>query len=388
MNRSYVGAIISDIHWGAFSGNRLYDELQIFINYIKDCKVLDFIVITGDYYDEKLYLNGVPANLSLKFFKELLEICRDKNTKLRMIKGTRSHDIDQLKLLYNLNINNEVDFKIYDKVEDEYLFENLHILYIPEEYVDNIDDYYKDYLNDNKLYDLIFYHGLVEDNAFVGMSQESEKTHKKAPIFKTERLLDCVKGCVMAGHDHTPKIIKERYYNVGSYSCWAHGEEENKGFYMLNYNPKNGNFTTEFIVNTKRQRFLTIKITEDSDFFKCGDLKESLDYLMTINENMTFDNLRFVIYIPDDFEDNDLLVNGIKTTFARYKDVKVAFKNLKSEKQNIKMEETINLLKQKYWFLFEKEMPYEENISRFIKITYNKDIDIDFIRNTLYTSVK
>ena len=388
MNKSYVGAILSDIHWGAFSGNRLYDELQIFINYIKDCKILDFIVITGDYYDEKLYLNGIPANLSLKFFKELLEICKEKNTKLRMIKGTRSHDIDQLKLLYNLNINNEVDFKIYDKVDDEYLFENLHVLYIPEEYVDNMDDYYKDYLNDDKLYDLIFYHGLVEDNAFVGISQESEKTHKKAPIFKTERLLDCVKGCVMAGHDHTPKIIKERYYNVGSYSCWAHGEEENKGFYMLNYNPKNGNFTTEFIINTKRQRFLTIKITEDSDFFKSKDLKESLDYLMSINENMTFDNLRFVIYIPDDFEDNDLLVNGIKSTFARYKDVKVVFKNLKSEKQNIKMEETINLLKQKYWFLFEKEMPYEENISRFIKITYNKDIDIDFIRNTLYTSVK
>lgn len=388
MEKNYVGALISDIHWGAFSGKRLYEELQIFLDYIKDCSILDYIIIAGDYFDEKLFLNSIPAYYSLKFFKELLQICKDKNIKLRMIKGTGSHDVDQLKLLTSLNINNEVDFKIFEKVQDEYLFDNLHILYIPEEYVDNIEEYFTDYINDDKLYDLIIYHGLVNDNAFVGISQESEKTHKKAPIFKTENLLKCTKGCVMAGHDHTPKIIKDRYYVIGSYSCWAHGEEENKGFYMLNYSPKNGNYTTEFIVNTKRQRYLSVNIKEDSDLFKTNDLKESLEYLLSINENMKYDNLRFVINIPEDYQNTDLLVNSIKTTFSRYRDVKVVFKNLNEEKQNNKLEEAINLLKKKYWFLFEKEMPYEESISRFIKIAYNKDIDVDFIRNTLYTTVK
>ena len=40
----YKGVMIADIHFGALPVERLYDELEIFLNYIEN-KSLDFIII-------------------------------------------------------------------------------------------------------------------------------------------------------------------------------------------------------------------------------------------------------------------------------------------------------------------------------------------------------
>ena len=55
----YKGYVISDIHIGAKDTSKLYEEYKsIFINTIKsDYDDLNFIVICGDYFDHKLYLN-------------------------------------------------------------------------------------------------------------------------------------------------------------------------------------------------------------------------------------------------------------------------------------------------------------------------------------------
>ena len=51
----YKGVMIADIHFGALPVERLYNELEIFLDFIEK-KSLDFIVILGDWFDKKINL--------------------------------------------------------------------------------------------------------------------------------------------------------------------------------------------------------------------------------------------------------------------------------------------------------------------------------------------
>ena len=134
-NDCYVGLVIADIHAGAMESDRLFYELdENFIKYIKSMKLIDFIVIAGDLFDSKLSLNSEHVRSIFAFLKELADLCVKKNIKLRIIKGTESHDNKQLDTLRFLTHSN-LDIKIFDKVCDEELFPGCNVLYIPEEYV-------------------------------------------------------------------------------------------------------------------------------------------------------------------------------------------------------------------------------------------------------------
>ena len=47
----YKGVMIADIHFGALPVERLYNELEIFLDFIEK-KSLDFIIILGDWFDK------------------------------------------------------------------------------------------------------------------------------------------------------------------------------------------------------------------------------------------------------------------------------------------------------------------------------------------------
>lgn len=65
---SYVGAILSDPHSGAFDAKQWYKELEEgFLTDIKKLSILDFLIITGDYFDTKISANSDHAKYALKF---------------------------------------------------------------------------------------------------------------------------------------------------------------------------------------------------------------------------------------------------------------------------------------------------------------------------------
>ena len=62
----YHGIVISDIHFGAFEPEILQNELyEIFIKYLESLKKIDFIIIDGDYFDHKIYLNEKISKYSI-----------------------------------------------------------------------------------------------------------------------------------------------------------------------------------------------------------------------------------------------------------------------------------------------------------------------------------
>ena len=383
--QSYIGVVISDIHAGAIPAESLYNELnESFIKYIKSLKILDFIVIAGDLFDNKLSLNSEHTKYIFVFLKKLIDICVDKNTKLRIVKGTEFHDnkqLDILKFLYNSNI----DLRIIDHVSDEELFPNFNVLYIPEEYMQDKDEFYKPFFS--KSYDMIFGHGLINEVAFVAKLQSSEVTMNKAPIFKSEELLDICNGPIFFGHIHKAQNIKDRIYYTGSFSRWVYGEENPKGFMLVCYTPSTTKYTVEFVENKLAPVYDTMVIDYNSSFYQSEEHKQ-IEYIVNMVKNMNVDRMRIIFNIPEDYPNPILLTNLINDIFSKHKHIKTIVNNNSKEQQKKReLEEKIQTLLTTYDFIFDKSISPEEKVSRFIKIKTNKNISIDNMRNYLYQKI-
>ena len=130
-NNAYVGAVLSDPHNGAFDAKQWFYELdEGFLEYIDKLPILDFVTITGDFFDTKISVNSEHAKYALRFLSKLIKICANKSAKLRIIKGTESHDNKQLEMFDGLRSVAPCDFRVIHTVEKEWLFDDLHVLYI------------------------------------------------------------------------------------------------------------------------------------------------------------------------------------------------------------------------------------------------------------------
>ena len=373
----YKGVMIADIHFGALPVERLYNELEIFLDFIEK-KSLDFIVILGDWFDKKINLNSKDAKYSTVFFERICQICIDNDIKLRIIQGTESHDNSQLEVLEILAKNKPVDFKVFYEVEEEELFPDFNVLYVPEEYINSIDEKYGKYMN--KKYDMIFGHGMIQEVKFAALIQSSETTMKKAPIFKSKMLCDMCYGPIFFGHIHTKDIFNDRLYYVGSYNRWKFGEEEDKGFYYVKYENDTKEFEAKFIINNKAMKYDTIEIYEkESGFYKLNT-ENQIKYIQNLIQSFEYDFLRLQFYIPQGYENENLLINMINESFGKYKNLKLDFKVNSKIKSKREVEEKINLLLDKYGFIFDNKIDTYTKINKFILEKYNKDISVEKIK--------
>jgi DNA repair exonuclease SbcCD nuclease subunit len=381
---AYIGAILSDPHSGAFDAKQWYHELKEgFIKDIEKLTILDFLVITGDYFDTKISANSEHAKYALKLLTKLLKICAEKNTKFRIIKGTESHDNKQLEMFDGLRGVANCDFRVIHTVEAEWLFEDMHVLYIPEEYMENKEEYYKEYFSDT--YDYIFGHGLVDKAVFLAATQESEATRSQAPIFKTDDLQTICKGPIYFGHIHKPLQVG-RFRYVGSYSRWAFGEEEDKGYIMTYYTPLTGDYTDEFIVNNNARRFDTVKIEYTSTVFNKNE-REQIEYMLELAHTLTVDYLRLEINIPEEYPNPMLLTNMINEAFNKYNKVKLKINNNSKLRQKKETEDKVNQLLDKYGFIFDKDTEPEEKLVEYIKIKYGRNIPLVKMRQYLFEEI-
>ena len=374
----YKGVLIADIHFGAMPVDNLYNELQMFLDYVEN-KSLDFIIILGDWFDRKLNMNSKDAKYSTLFFERICQIAMENDIKIRIIQGTESHDNNQLEILDILAKNKQIDFKIFYEVGEEELFPDFNVLYVPEEYITSFDEKYGEFMN--KTYDMIFGHGVIQEVKFAAYLQQSEKTMKRAPIFKSKMLIDMCYGPVFFGHVHTRDVFHDRVHYVGSYSRWHFGEEEDKGFYYVKYDTDTKDFSTKFIVNDLAKRYDTIEIYDkDTGFYKMNK-ENQIKFLIDIINSIEYDNLRLQFYIPDDYCDDKFLISMINESMSKYKNVKLDFKVNSKIKSRKEVEEKVNILLERYGFIFDNKIDCYSKIHQFIMEKYNKDISIEKIKD-------
>lgn len=406
--------VLPDLHWGAISPERMKDELdKTLFEFLKHNRV-NVILIAGDLFDSKQYFTSDVVRYVINFLCQLLRYTDN----IVCIQGTKTHDdlqLETLKTIFtNIKIVDTGDFWMgrvhfitkptilqvwnddgyiayidpseytYEKFrttdEDEYLT----MLCIPEEYVIDQDLYYKPYLED-KFYDMILFHGMIDKiwYAKINKSSQTELTkYSSAPVFKVDELLDHCIRCY-AGHIHVHKHYGQdgRFLYVGPFTRWEFGKEENVGCEYVEF--ENQRFKDQFLVN-KNAQVLTTKVLNITESIPLKDLNTELDNIIE-KEMIKSDKLRFIINIKSTIQNYLEIKDFIISKLGDIKFVKLVLSIdtddncMDIAKATMDSSSSESIQKN---YLFES-MDLEERIRLFLKQKKGLDISIEDIKSVL-----
>lgn len=353
---------ISDIHIGKKDDMKLKDELEIFFDYLKNTENIDMITISGDLFDRVLTANEYGTTLALEFIQRLIDLYVPE-IDIRIIKGTRSHDFNQLDILKVFKEKAGSHFKIIEKNEVE-VFNGYRILYLPEEYPTDYDDFYKENLLgvEDKVYDFIIGHGMIDFIAFTGYEDDSENRVHGTPTHKANDLIRVTKGPIIFGHIHEKQEYKDKIYYTGSYSRYSFDTPSEKGFMVFDIDDDDpSNFKMTFIENTAAPTYAVLDIDK-------------------LNLEGVDDHVKYIKELADKYDYVKIKTgNKANLDIARAlteKDSSIKVQSVNKEKETIKVDP-------KYEYILKKELPLNETIRKFITEEYDKDIDIDFISKVI-----
>lgn len=337
---------ISDIHFGIMDPKTEYEILyEQFIRKIQSLP-LDCISVDGDLFD-RLYTSNTDAVLYANLFvSELIKICianrsRGINTVLVLLLGTKNHDADQLKLFYPYLNNPNLDLRIIEKIQFEWI-NGLRVLCIPELY-DISDEEYRRVLFESGAYDMVFMHGSIEGSVYDnGMGQ--------AKIFNPSDFSFCM-GPVVAGHIHTgPALHGFCYYN-GSPIRWNFGEEEPKGFQIVLYDMDTRYYYIhkEIIHSFK---YITVSI---NDIIQC-EPDEIIEYINDLRVKEKIDYIRLTCVSNNDTQN---VLDILKEYYRLDKTVKFKLEKERSMETKSMDEQTKSLYDQYSYFFNRSMSPYD-----------------------------
>ena len=316
----YNGVIISDIHFGATDPNDLKKELsEVFLYYLENMKKIDFIIITGDYFDHKIYLNEKTSDYAISFMDKLVNIAKRNKCPIRLVYGTESHEVNQYTIFSMYKDSKDIDFKVIYTVSEEELLPNLEVLYIPEEYIYSKSEHYKKYFKNTNKYNYIFGHGVIQEvmTKASRLSSTKENERKKVPVFSSSELLSICKGQVYFGHYHINTNMNDTIFYVGSFSRWIHGEMEPKGFYHTIYDIDKDCYSQKFIENYLAKKYITYTYGYNSSVMNSEeDLLNELtrkDKLISIEES---DHVCYVFNIPENHPNPEFIINILNERYS------------------------------------------------------------------------
>ena len=375
---------LGDIHWDAFDIPKQKEEMTLPLNVIKDMKHLDLVVIAGDYYDSKLSLNSKAAKAAIDWMAALVSLCKERNTKIRMIKGTNSHDNNQLEIFRPYekeSIENNNDFfRIYNEVCIEETLPGMKCLYAPDENIAS-EEYYKLHQHEffkNAPMDIMFFHGTFDIVAPNIAVQESELEGIKSIIFKYAYFANIV-TCMVGGHWHDGEEIDDdsNMYYTRSVSRWSFGEEKPKGFLYTVYDTFDRSYAVKRIENPFTDTFTTLtvdtKSLETVQDYK--NLIESVKYILSDDKA----HVRLKISLSDEKVMNDNGIDLLRRTFREEKRLKIVIKDYLKEVKNKEDRKKTKEIKDKFSFVMDPSKSPAEIIHEFILITKKKDIPVDVI---------
>lgn len=374
----YSFLVVGDIHFGYYPPELLYKEFNLILDSIDRYKP-NCVIIAGDYYDNKLSMASSHSVYSIKAFSNLLKKCEEYNIKLRQIKGTNSHDPEnQLKNLAQIANSSICDYKLFLTVDEEELFPGIKVLYIPEEYMDDKDSYYNMYFKNR--YQGIFGHGMFEETNF--SSNNKFKSMRKYPIFNSKEMEEICEGPIVFGHIHTPQRIRNRIQYTGSLVRSRFGEEESKGIYLTTFDTETKETEFIFIENEITMKYDTIEINPDNPVFSMM-INEQISYFKKLVDDYKRDYLRLKINLPEDMVNSTMFIDSINITFNDMKDVTILIQDNNKVKLNKELKEKVDLLMDKYNFIFDKSVSYDIKIQEFIKLKTGKVISLERIRSMI-----
>jgi DNA repair exonuclease SbcCD nuclease subunit len=251
---------ISDIHLGNSRNTTDYilESLYIFFNELKKRTDIDGIFFNGDLFDGPLNFSDKECQDIVLFFGYILLWCCKNNIKVRVLKGTPSHDWNQNQWFTTIAelLQIPVDIRYIDTLSIEYFSDwDIHVLYIPDEWCPTTEMTYNQVraiMADNNLaqVDAIMMHGQFDFQIPLHLN--------KIPRHISELYQSLVKYYISVGHIHTFSFL-DNIIAQGSFDRIAHNEEEAKGAVEWNLYT-DGTKSFKFLENTHARIFKTIEI--------------------------------------------------------------------------------------------------------------------------------
>jgi len=360
---------ISDIHFGKKNDKRLSKELLeeflLPLNEMHKENKIDIVFLQGDLFDRVIKMDEVSATYVFKFIEKLTEFCFNNKIQLRIIKGTKGHDFNQLSSLSHFEKIFSSTLKIIktvttESILTEYSKELIDVLYLPEEYPVNPKEYYKPYFEEENKYDIVIGHGMIDIVRFGSKDQENELL-MYAPVFDSKELIKISKGGVFFGHIHDYQEYKEKIYYTGSFSRFSFENQKEKGFLYNEYDKSTSKFNVYIIENEQAPKY---KIIDFADYDGLS-IDEKIKILNEAKDENDFIKIRA---LKDD--DN---ISVLKEVVSIDSSIKMEIKNIVEE---VKIDE-------KYRFILNRELPLDKTIQKFIKLKNNKLISLKDINNIL-----
>lgn len=369
------GVAIQDFHFGHKRTEEMYHELEKFTNFVKDNEI-HILNINGDYFDRKLSATEPAIYYAITYFDELMKICREKKIKVRVMLGTRSHDLNQYSTLFQHYFTDPtLDIRYIPTVQTEEII-GLKVLYIPEEYPEDGEAYYEEFKKGK--YNIIHGHGTWDFVSFVANFNHEE--HKKegvrtAPIFKYDEWKDSIEeGFSIFGHIHQKQSHKNVHY-AGSYTSWGFGDPSEKSFLYYEIDTETNKYKLDFIINEKAP---TYQSTSVKALFKDRKLSElSVEEVQNVikEQSEKYDNVKInVAGLSDD------KIQIFRKAFEENKNVKI--ENKKRKKATLK-ENVEPAIYERYGYILERELPLNETVQKFIKDEMGETIDLEKVKELL-----
>lgn len=311
--------VLSDLHFGhkRIPGSHIYENLKQYV--YPRLPQVQLVVCTGDTFHSLLDFNNDTSRYVILFLHELFYMSHRYHFGIRILRGTFTHDRNQVQYIqqnaYKYFGDTTIDLKTYSDISlDEECVdgEYLRCAYLPDDLPYNSQDEVlaavRTMMDSRKWdsLDIIFGHGYMRHVL-------PADVHGPRVLYTLESLSTLCKHLVVFGHVHTPSV---RHYEnisgiyVGSFERMAHGEEEHKGYITID----TATWATTFHKNKNTLLFLTFTpskhTTEDIvEEFKAWIHRSGLS---TINTN-------FIRVIHSDPSVRTILGKILRTEFLQYK---------------------------------------------------------------------
>ena len=247
--------VTSDIHLGHKNTPTQHIIKSYKTHILNDTyKDIDVLFIAGDLFDHLLYLNTKEAQQCIAFIHDLLQYCWENSITLIVLEGTPSHDWHQSNLLVKINDlrDNKADLHYHKTLTIHYLPKHeKYILYISDEWCKNQQSL------ESQVNAQLQLHGIEKvDIAILHGQFRYQLQGRPSQVFCYDEtyFLNLVRERIHIGHYHIHTEF-DRIIANGSLERLAHGEEQPKGFLLVDNN------VHTFIENPDAYTYATIQIT-------------------------------------------------------------------------------------------------------------------------------
>lgn len=373
---------VADLHIGSIKDITYYYNTMT--NIFERELLLDrkrVVFIAGDYFHRLFKANEEYTKLAINLMNYLVKICKRsrknplERTKVRIIYGTESHEMNQYHL-FNYHINHpDIDFQIIDTVCREEI-DGIEILYLPEEFMDDKFDHYDGYLYGDvkKGYDLIIGHGnIIEGMPMLSYDDKPKSNEKKVPIFKKGELTQFLNkdGRCLFGHYHDHTDMGDGVFYIGSTFRDSFGQEAPKGYMRFSKGEHS------FIENTEAYLYKTYLYDENHEIYKSVDniateLTRIKEEYPDIFAGERYGKIRLVFQTPTDLDVS--FKENIRTLL--YND-KVISPLIKEASIDVTAELGENAIDDEYEFVLDSSLGISDKIHRYMIRQYDSTMSLE-----------